>query len=125
MCFTASKPVHIAPNRLSCSSAAYCDIYVADVKASISCASSSLDTQPYTLHDIKLSQHLTGYVLSNVHGNGNGPQPAVHAEELDLSIVALEQSHKDQPQQDEDASYRLQSNMQVLVSTAQTRALQS
>ena len=73
------------------------------------------------LHDIKLSQHLTGYVLSNVHGDGNGPQPAVHAEKLDLSIVALEHSHEDQPQQDEDASCRLQSNVQVLVSTAKPR----
>jgi len=97
---------------------------IADMKAAIILASSSLDTQPLTLHDIKLSQHLTGYVLSNVHGDGNGTQPAVHAEELDLSIVALEQSHEDQPQQDEDASRGLQSNVQVLVSAAQARASQ-
>lgn len=99
-------------------------MYTANVKASIIQASSILDTQPLTLHDIKLSQHLTGYVLSDVHGNGNSPEPAVHAEKLDLSIVALEQSHEDQPKQDEDASRRLQSNVQVLVSTAQARASQ-
>ena len=63
----------------------------------------------------------TGSVLSDVHCNGNGTQPAVHAPELVLPIVALEQSHKDEPQQDENASCRLQSYVEILMSTAQAK----
>ena len=57
-------------------------------------------------------------VLSDVHGNSYGPKPAVHAEELVLMAVMLEQPNEYDSQQDEYAGSRLQSDMEVLVGTA-------